>query len=121
MELHLKSNKIKKVSDTYVDSRRNLENENALTMLGYGLLKEFPLPTEDFRYLVKGVELLKLASCAHEMYLKQNNFERRRLVDTCLSNLRWKDGTIEYDWKKPFDVMANYSKSGKWGGLYCPR
>ena len=66
-------------------------------------------------YLVKGVELLQLASGVHQMYLKQNNHERKRLVDTCLSNLIWKDGTIEYNWKKPFDLMVKYSETKKWG------
>jgi site-specific DNA recombinase len=69
-------------------------------------------------YLIKGVELLQLASRAHEMYLKQDNFERSRLVKTCLSNLVWKDGSLGYDWIKPFDLMAKCSETKKWGGRW---
>ncbi|MEC7277560.1 MAG: hypothetical protein VXV96_14670 [Bdellovibrionota bacterium] len=62
-------------------------------------------------YLVKGVELLWLTSYVSELYLKQNNYERRGLVETCLSNLTLKDGSLEYLWKKPFDLIVKHSKS----------
>jgi len=48
-ELYLISKKPQNITDTYVDSRKKPEKQNALTMLVYWFLKDFPLPTEDFR------------------------------------------------------------------------
>jgi len=43
--------------------------------------------------------------------------DKRKIKKFVLLNLRIVNGTIEFDWNKPFDLMVNRSISQKWGGF----
>ena len=53
-----------------------------------------------------GIELLKLASEAPNLFREQNEFERRQMLDILLSNCTWKHGELHADFKQPFDMIA---------------
>jgi site-specific DNA recombinase len=57
-------------------------------------------------YLDSGVRILELAQRAELLYEKQNNDERRRLLEIVFSNSTWKDGLLAPAYKKPFDLLA---------------
>jgi hypothetical protein len=67
-------------------------------------------------YLVAGVKLLELAQVAHKLYVSQPPHEQRRLVDVVLSNCRLRDGTLEYDLRKPFDLLVDVHDFEIWRG-----
>lgn len=67
------------------------------------------------KYLSKGVELLELAKNAFSLYEKQTPEEKRRLLETMVSNSRLVNGSVEFFWKKPFDLIAERSLLQKWG------
>lgn len=72
------------------------------------------LGTAKTNYLASGVKLLELAQRAYDLYVSQPPHEQRRLLNVVVSNCRLNDGTIEYDFRKPFDVLAEASESNNW-------
>ncbi len=67
-------------------------------------------------YLSAGLKLLELAQAAYKLYVSQTPHEQRRLVDVVLSNCRLRDGTLEYDLRKPFDLLVDVPDLGIWRG-----
>jgi site-specific DNA recombinase len=67
-------------------------------------------------YLVAGVKLLELAQVAYKLYVSQSPREQRRLVDVVLSNCRLRDGNLEYDLRKPFDLLVDVDDFAIWRG-----
>ncbi len=65
-------------------------------------------------YLTSGVKLLELAQRAHELYVSQSPHEQRRLLNVVVSNCTLRDGTVRYDLRKPFDLLADISESNNW-------
>ena len=57
-------------------------------------------------YIEDGVRLLDLAYRAHILFENQRPPEKRKLLDFVLSNCRWKDGQLEAQYRKPFDMLA---------------
>ena len=57
-------------------------------------------------YVQTGIQILELANRAYDLYLAQNNFERRRLLDILLSNCTFYQGTLYPTYRKPFDILA---------------
>ena len=50
------------------------------------------------------------------MYLQQTPAEQGRLLRVVLSNCTLKDGTPQFEYRKPFDILAEGSKTEKWLG-----
>jgi len=57
------------------------------------------------------LELLKRAA---ELYLRQNDEERARLLRLLVWNCVWEDGKAVPIYKKPFDLVAEGLQSGTW-------
>jgi site-specific DNA recombinase len=60
-------------------------------------------PTE----LDRSVEILELVRNARSMYLKRSGEEKRRLVRNLLSNCSWKNGTLQAEFRKPYDKLVD--------------
>jgi site-specific DNA recombinase len=58
-------------------------------------------------YLEDGNRILELAQKAYSLYVNQNSFEQRKLLDLLLSNSILKDGTVISELRKPFDTLAD--------------
>jgi hypothetical protein len=57
-------------------------------------------------YVTTGVQILELARRAYDLYLAQNNFERRELLNILLLNCTFYRGTLCPTYRKPFDILA---------------
>lgn len=57
-------------------------------------------------YLEEGVTLLELSHRAHELFIKQDPKEKRRLLDFVLSNSSWANGELSVTYRQPFDIIA---------------
>jgi site-specific DNA recombinase len=57
-------------------------------------------------YLDEGVQLIELASRAHNLFQKQAASEKRRLLNFVLSNCTWKNGQLSATFRQPFDMLA---------------
>ena len=62
-------------------------------------------------YIEEGIRLLDLAHRAHTLFENQPPAEKRKLLDFVLSNCRWKDGRLEAEYRKPFDMLAVAAQS----------
>ena len=65
-------------------------------------------------YVATGEKILELAKTAHSRYLEQDLTERRRLLDTGLSNCTFDRGTLCPTHAKPFDLLAQGVETGNW-------
>jgi hypothetical protein len=59
----------------------------------------------DRSYADAGVELLELASGAHEAFLSQGSEERRTLLQLVVSNSTWKHGRLALELHQPFELI----------------
>jgi site-specific DNA recombinase len=66
-------------------------------------------------YLEEGVQLLELASRAHELFESQEPREKRRLLDFVLSNCSWRDGELSVTYRQPFDLFVKTGLSARQG------
>jgi site-specific DNA recombinase len=60
-------------------------------------------------YVKTGVQILELAKKAYDLYLAQNNLERRKLLNILLLNCTFYRGTLYPTYRKPFDILAKGS------------
>jgi len=58
-------------------------------------------------YLENGNRILELAQKAYSLYISQDPWEQRRLLDLLLSNSVLKDGRVLSELNKPFDTLAD--------------
>jgi len=65
-------------------------------------------------YIEKGVLLIELAHHTVTYYKNAGPEKRRKLIDIVSSNLILKDGTLEYRYRKPFDILVDSGGKGKW-------
>lgn len=63
------------------------------------------LQTADTKYLEHGVALLELAQKAPILFRSMTSDEKREILRTVLLNPSLKDGTLEYEYKKPFSLF----------------
>ena len=59
----------------------------------------------DRSYADAGIELLELASGAHDAFLRQGSEERRRLLQLVVSNSTWKHGRLAVQLHPPLDLI----------------
>jgi hypothetical protein len=52
-----------------------------------------------------GIQLLELASEAHQLFLEQKPEEKRRLLGFLVATASWKDGELSASLRPPFDLI----------------
>jgi len=67
-------------------------------------------------YLNRGVELIELVQHFETLYEKASPEKKRKMVELVSSNLVLKNGTIEYSYRKPFDILVESGGNEKWCG-----
>jgi len=68
----------------------------------------------NMNYYRTGVQILELANKAYFLYLRQNHYERRKLLDQVLLNCTFNNGSLSFSYKKPFDILAKGLENNKW-------
>ncbi len=68
----------------------------------------------DENYYLTSEYLLKLASKASELFKSSELHEKRQLIKLTLQNLRLNGKTVEYEWQKPFNILADYASRSAW-------
>lgn len=58
------------------------------------------------KYLKEGIQIIELANDAYNLYLEQSSEEKTELLKILLSNSWLNSGKLEYEYKKPFDILA---------------
>ncbi|MFH1254216.1 MAG: hypothetical protein V1646_02170 [bacterium] len=58
--------------------------------------------------------ILELAKQASGLFKLQNAEQKRRLINLVTSNCIYKDEKLDLELAKPFDMIMETSKSGKW-------
>jgi hypothetical protein len=69
-------------------------------------------------YAVTADRILELAKTAHSRYIGQSQAERRRLLDTVLSNCTFDRGSLRPTYTSPFDLLSRGRESGDWRGVW---
>lgn len=67
-------------------------------------------------YMLEGVRLMELAHRSGQLFKSMTNDEKREILKLTLSNPRVVNGTVEYDYKKPFSMFVNVVNLEKWRG-----
>ena len=62
-------------------------------------------------YMAEGVRLLELARSARILFDRQQPDEKRRLLDFLVSNCTWRDGRLSAEFRQPFDLLADATRS----------
>jgi hypothetical protein len=57
-------------------------------------------------YMQRGVQLIELMQHSEIIFKNASADKKRKMVELVSSNLLLKDGTLEYHWRKPFDLLA---------------
>jgi hypothetical protein len=65
------------------------------------------IEAEDTDSLNAGVDILELAQTALQTYSEYEPSERRKLLRILLSNCSWIDGTLQADFRQPFNMLAD--------------
>jgi site-specific DNA recombinase len=65
-------------------------------------------------YIQKGVLLIELAQHTETVYKKASAENKRKLVEAVSSNHKLRNGTIEFDYRKPFDLLAKSTPKENW-------
>ena len=92
-------------------ARKSTEWESELVTIDAELSRlSRPTPT----YVATAEKILELAKTAHSRYLEQPYAERRRLLDSVLSNCTFDRGTLCPTYVKPFDLLSQGRETGNW-------
>jgi len=59
--------------------------------------------------------ILKLAQHSSELFRRSEYEERRLLIKTVLLNTTWNGVSLCYDYKEPFNLLAEMNQSSVWG------
>jgi hypothetical protein len=89
-------------NDSWVSEREKIEAE----------LKN--ITDEKDEYMKVGVELIELMQHSEIIYKNASAEKKRRLVELVSSNLLLGDGSIEYQIKKPFNMLVLNGFFKKW-------
>lgn len=65
-------------------------------------------------YMQRGVELIELMQHSEIIFKNATAEKKRKLVELVSSNLMLADGTLEYHWQKPFDLLAVKGNLENW-------
>ena len=64
-------------------------------------------------YIEDGTRLLDLANRAAEIFERQPATEKRKLLRFVVAQCSWKDGQLEFEYRKPFDLIAEFDQAEK--------
>ena len=64
-------------------------------------------------YIEDGTRLLDLANRAAEIFERQPATEKRKLLRFVVAQCSWKDGQLEFEYRKPFDLIAEFEQAEK--------
>ena len=64
--------------------------------------------------MLEGIKLMEIANSAGKLFPIMILEEKRELISLVLSNPVLIDTTIQYEYKKPFDMFVNMSEVEKW-------
>ncbi len=118
---HSVQSKLDRGYDDYLDgrisegfwTRKSVEWESELVTIDAELSRlDRPTPT----YVATGEKILELAKNAYFLYYQQDLAERRRLLDSVLSNCTFDRGTLCPTYIKPFDLLSQGHETGNWRG-----
>lgn len=65
-------------------------------------------------FMKDGIRLMELASKAHELFPHMIPDEKREIMNLVLSNPRIEDGSLRYDYKKPFSMFVGVTDLVNW-------
>ena len=83
--------------------------------LGEGkLLPEVACFLTEEEYIQNGVLLIELAQHTEKIYRNATPDIKRRLVEIVSSNHILRNGTIEFQYRKPFDILAKSTPKENW-------
>ncbi len=74
------------------------------------------MDTQD-EYMQRGVQLIELMQHTEIIFKNATPEKKRKMVELVSSNLLLKDGTLEYHWRKPFDLLAIKGNLEDWRPL----
>ncbi|MBX7232528.1 MAG: hypothetical protein K1X29_10630 [Bdellovibrionales bacterium] len=63
------------------------------------------LKDDQAEYMHRGVALIELIQHAETIYKNATPEKKRKMVELVSSNLMLRDGSLEYQWIKPFDML----------------
>lgn len=69
-------------------------------------------------YVNKGVQLMELARQAPTLFKTMTPDEKRELVNLVLSNPRIENGSLCFDFRKPFSMFVNVTQLDNWRGIW---
>src|ERR1700682_5106438 len=73
-----------------------------------GILRNIQVHQDaDQSYIEDGIQLLELASDAHELFLEQEPKEKRRLLAFMVSSASWKEGELSVNLRQPFNLIRD--------------
>ena len=64
-------------------------------------------------YIEDGTRLLDLANRAAEIFERQPATEKRKLLRFVVDRCTWKNGQLEFEYRKPFDLIAEFDQAQK--------
>ena len=64
--------------------------------------------------MLDGIRLMEVTQRAGELFKVMTKDEKREILKLTLSNPRVVNGSVEYDYKKPFSMFVNVTKIEKW-------
>ena len=67
-------------------------------------------------YIDRGVELIELVQNLETVYKSATSEKKRRLIEIVSSNHVLRNGKLCFDYRKPFDLLAESSEKEKWLG-----
>lgn len=65
-------------------------------------------------YMMEGVKLMEVANSASELFPQMDKEDKRELISLVLSNPVIKNSSVEYNYKKPFDMFIEMDDLDKW-------
>ena len=73
-----------------------------------GILRNIQVHQDaDQSYIEDGIQLLELASDAHQLFLEQEPKEKRRLLEFMVSSASWKEGELAVNLRQPFNLIRD--------------
>jgi len=74
----------------------------------HGILRAIQVHQDaDQSYIEDGIQLLELASDAHQLFLEQEPQEKRRLLEFMVSNASWKEDELSVNLRQPFNLIRD--------------
>ncbi|MBX3041121.1 MAG: zinc ribbon domain-containing protein [Bdellovibrionaceae bacterium] len=74
------------------------------------------LASEPEPYVEKGLRFVNLAKQAPVLFKSMTKDEKREMVSLVLSNLQIENGSLRYDFRKPFSLFLGVTTLEKWRG-----